>query len=160
MRNLLSLDPGVTTGYCLARMVDTNGSPTCELAYNEATLQPADLLLMLQDLDPSVVVYEGFKYRNRSRSGLELFSVQLIGIINAYGTLAPDCFIKEQQPAQAMGHFTDSKLRQLGLYQKGTVHGRDAARHMLHFMEFGAGYQYWGKHHSSYKMVSYSTFGA
>lgn len=156
MNILLSLDPGVTTGYCLARMVD---GPVCELAYNQAALSPADLLLMLQDIEPAVVVYEDFKYRNKSRANLVLFSVQLIGIVNAYSTLNPECFIKAQQPSQAMGHFTDDRLRRNSLYQRGTVHGRDACRHMLHFMEFGAGFQYWGKSPTKYKMVPYSTFG-
>jgi len=53
---LLALDPGVTTGYCLGRMnVDT-----CEIAYNEAQLQPADLLVMLKDIEPRAIVYEDF----------------------------------------------------------------------------------------------------
>lgn len=157
MNILLSLDPGVTTGYCLARMVD---GPVCELAYSEAQISPADLLLMLQDIQPRAIVYEDFKYRNKSRAGLVLFSVELIGIVKAYGTLNPDCFIKTQQPSEAMGHFSDAKLKRNNLYARGLVHGRDAARHMLHFMEFGPGFQYWGKSPTKYRMVPYASFGA
>lgn len=156
MNILLSLDPGVTTGYCLARM---NGD-TCELAYNEAQLSPADLLLMLQDLEPDAIVYEGFKYRNKARAGLRLDSVELIGIVKAYGTMNPHCAIKEQQPAQGKGHYDDNALKRHNLYQRGTVHGRDAARHMLHYMTFGAGWQLFPNKTPQFKMVPYATFGA
>lgn len=156
MNILLSLDPGVTTGYCLGRM----NMDTCEVAYNEAQLQPADLLLMLQDIEPRAVVYEDFQYRNRARDKLVLFSVQLIGIVNAYATLNPDCHVKKQQPAQGKGHYNDDALRRLDLYQRGTVHGRDACRHLLHYMTFGAGWQLFADKQPKFKMVPYSTFGA
>ena len=156
MNILLSLDPGVTTGYCLARM-NTN---VCELAYNEAQLQPADLLLMLQDLDPLAVIYEDFQYRNRARNGLELFSVQLIGVVNAYAALNPHCHVKKQQPAQGKGHYNDDALRRHDLYQRGTVHGRDAARHMLHYMTFGAGWTLFPNKTPQFRMVPYAAFGA
>jgi hypothetical protein len=156
MRILLSLDPGITTGYCLGRM---NGD-TCELAYNEAKLQPADLLLMLQDIEPEVIVYEDFQYRNRSRDKLVLFSVQLIGIVEAYRVLAPDCHVKKQTPAQGKGHYSDDALRRHGLYQKGGEgHGRDAARHLLQYMTFGAGWQLFNGSAPQFKMVDYSVFG-
>lgn len=152
---ILSLDPGITTGYCLGRM---NGV-ACEIAYNEAELKPADLLLMLQDIEPRVVVYEDFQYRNRARDKLVLFSVQLIGIIEAYRTLAPDCAVTKQTPAQAKGYYSDDALRRLDLYQKGTTHGRDAARHLLHYMTFGPGCMVWHKFDPKFKMVDYAAFG-
>lgn len=155
MNILLSLDPGVTTGYCLGRM----NAHTCEIAYNEANLQPADLLLMLQDIEPAVVVYEDFQYRNRARDKLVLFSVQLIGIIEAYNTLAPNCTVKKQTPAQGKGYYGDDALRRLELYQRGTVHGRDAARHLLHYMTFGAGWILFGGEQPTFTMVDYSKFG-
>ena len=156
MNILLSLDPGITTGYCLARMNDS----TCEIAYNEAQLQPADLLVMLQDIEPKIVVYEDFQYRNRARDKLVLFSVQLIGVIEAYKALTPDCHVKKQTPAQGKGHYNDDTLRRLGLYQRGTVHGRDAARHLLHFATFGAGWMLFPDKTPKFKMVPYATFGA
>jgi len=154
---LLSLDPGITTGYCLARMASDD---TLEIAYNEAELQPADLLLMLQDLEPKVIIYEDFQYRNRARNKLVLFSVQLIGVIEAYNTLNPDCHVKKQTPAQGKGHYDDNALRRLDLYQKGTVHGRDAARHMLQFCTFGAGWMMFADKNPKYRMVPYASFGA
>jgi len=152
---LLALDPGVTTGYCLGRMnVDT-----CEIAYNEAQLQPADLLLMLQDIEPRAIVYEDFLYRNRSRDKLVLFSVQLIGVIEAYRVLAPECAVTKQTPAEGMGHYNDNTLRRLDLYQQGTVHGRDAARHLLQYMTFKAGWQLFNGNAPQFKKVDYSVFG-
>ena len=158
MHNLISLDPGRTTGYCLARM----NVGTCEIAYNEAQLSPADLLLTLQDIVPSVIVYEDFSFRNRQkqRDKVDLFSVQLIGICEAYAGLNPDCHVKKQTPSQGKGHYSDDKLKSLGLYQQGTVHGRDAARHMLQYMTFGAGWQLFNGGPVLFKMVPYSTFGA
>jgi hypothetical protein len=133
---------------------------TLEIAYNEAELQPADLLLMLQDLEPKVIIYEDFQYRNRARNKLVLFSVQLIGIVDAYATLAPNCYVKKQQPAEGMGHYSDDALRRLDLYQKGTVHGRDAARHMLHFCTFKAGWMMFADKNPKFRMVPYASFGA
>ena len=157
---LLALDPGQTTGYCLGRMVANNGDRTCEIAYNEAPLQPADLLLMLQDIEPRVVIYEDFQYRNRARDKLVLFSVQLIGVIEAYRVLAPDCTVKKQTPAQGKAYYNDAALQRQELYQKGTVHGRDAARHLLHYMTFGAGWQLFnGGLEPKFKMVNYAVFG-
>lgn len=157
MNILLSLDPGITTGYCLGRMASDD---TLEIAYNEAELQPADLLLMLQDLEPKVIIYEDFQYRNRARNKLVLFSVQLIGIVDAYATLAPNCYVKKQQPAEGKGHYDDNALRRLDLYQKGTVHGRDAARHMLHFCTFKAGWMMFTDKNPKFRMVPYASFGA
>lgn len=158
MNNLLSLDPGRTTGYCLARM----NVGTCELAYNEAQLSPADLLLTLQDIEPEAIIYEDFNFRNRQkqRDKVDLFSVQLIGVIEAYASLNPSTGLKKQTPAQGKGHYNDDALKRLGLYQQGTVHGRDAARHMLQYMTFGPGWVLFGGNEPSFKMVPYSTFGA
>lgn len=158
MNKLLSLDPGVTTGYCLARM---NGD-TCELAYNEAQLSPGDMLLTLQDIEPMAIVYEDFSFRNRrtNRDKVVLFSLQIIGVCEAYATLHPECHVKKQTPAQGKGHYNDDALRRLNLYQRGTVHGRDAARHMLQYMTFGAGWQLFPNGDPKFKMVPYSTFGA
>lgn len=156
MNILLSLDPGVTTGYCLARM----NAGICELAYSQAQLSPADLLLTLQDIEPAAIIYEGFKYRNRARAGLRLDSVELIGIVKAYATMNPSCAVKEQQPAQGKGHYNDDALRRHGLYVRGLVHGRDACRHMLHYMTFGAGWQLFPEGNVQFKLVPYSAFGA
>lgn len=157
MQILLSLDPGNTTGYCLGRM---NVENTLEVAYSQAEIKPTDLLLMLQDIEPQVIVYEDFQYRNRARPGLVLTSAHLIGVVEAYKGLAPDCMVKKQAPAQGKGYYNDDMLRRMGLYVRGLEHGRDAARHLLHFMTFGAGFQFWPDKQPKFRLVPYSVFGA
>ena len=157
MNILLSLDPGQTTGYCLARMNDA----TCELAYNEAKLAPADLLLMLQDVEPAVIVYEDFQYRNRQRAGLRLDSVELIGIVKAYGRLHPIVSYADSSHQKArhtipMTCYVSSDCTNVAQ----SMDVMPAPRHLCHYMAFGPGWKLWPNGDVKFKMVPYSTFGA
>lgn len=136
---MLALDPGGTTGYCHA---EWNGE--------ELTLMPgqrkftsAELFAYLHDSWQKNfhLIYERFDYRNRARAGLDLTPARLIGVIELF--IETERLSHYPQTAsEAMGFWTDERLRQYQIYQKGIQHGRDAMRHLLHWWQFKAGYQF------------------
>lgn len=145
---ILAIDPGVTTGYCMAEI-----APTI-LKSIEIRIQPEQHLDDVEDcwdrieaFQPRYIVCEDFEYRNKSRSGLVLFSVQLIGIASLYELKSREpyqCSLYMQKAAEGKGYYTNPLLKQLGVYKAGTVweHSMDATRHLLHWLTFNAGYQY------------------
>ena len=134
---VVSCDPGITSGYCVAEL---KGS-LLEFVANEAKWQEADLWAFLHEASPSIIIYERFEFRQRARACVELFSRNLIGVINLYGQLNGTKLVP-QQPAYAMQFFTDSKLQHYNCYIVGKEHARDATRHLLAYFKFGAGGKY------------------
>jgi hypothetical protein len=47
-----------------------------------------------------------------------------------------------QTASQGKRYFTDQTMKRLLIYNAAYRHGRDAARHLLEWFTFGAGYQY------------------
>jgi hypothetical protein len=132
---LLALDPGRTTGYA-AGLLD---SPVTRIVYDQTKLTENQLFAMLEEIKPDHIVCEEFEYRNRARSGLDLTPVKLIGVVSMYAR-SNSARLHMQSAARGKGHYSDSKLKKLGLYQAGKPHGRDALRHLLHWLTFGVGY--------------------
>lgn len=145
MEVMLSIDPGKTTGYCLAVY-----TTKLYVAPDEGplTLSRIDYMLTIlsKECHPSLpfhVIYEDFTYRNYARLGLDLTPVKVIGVIELHAEQQRifESFDK-QSAAAGKGHYTDDKLKELGLYKVGKSHGRDATRHLLQWINFGAGGQY------------------
>lgn len=137
---LIALDPGITTGYAIAI---PNGPELLYLAYSEHQLEVEDLFDLLLAIDPTHIIYESFEYRRGQKDKLELFPVQLIGIIRYYRAtrVHKPPQVDSQSASMGKGYFTDTILKDKKLYQKATPHGRDAARHLLHWLTFRSGYQ-------------------
>jgi hypothetical protein len=144
---VLTLDPGVTTGYCLAVIEDPR---TVFLAYGEERINVRQLWDGMNKLSPDVLICEDFTYRNRARAGLDLTPVKMIGVVElwaapmnlAIGRTSKGREIFFQTAAEGKGHYKDQALRDAGVYKKGVNHGRDACRHFLQWLTFGAGYQH------------------
>lgn len=144
MIDVIAIDPGITTGYAFGQ-IDTDEG-LMKVATGQERWTPGDLMLMLQTMLPDIIVYEDFVYRNKARTGLVLYSVQLIGVINLYGETHEECKLVKQSPGMVIGQFYDNrKLREASLY-KTTVggHANDACRHLLHWFTFRGGSQ-WNK---------------
>jgi len=47
-----------------------------------------------------------------------------------------------QKAAVGKSYWSDAKLKESKLYNESFHHGRDAARHLLHWLTFGYGYQF------------------
>jgi hypothetical protein len=142
MHTILSLDPGVTTGYCLAKL---NGRKL-SIDVGQADWTLAQMFQRVREVAitrNSHIIYETFEYRNAARMGLNLTPVKMIGVIEVFKEwYEPLCGFWPQSAAQGKGFYSDEKLKELGVYVKGKKHGRDATRHLLQWLTFGAGSQY------------------
>jgi len=147
---IISIDPGVTTGYCYAEL--TNQPVKLKIAPFEMTDDVDDLWERLDRFKPGVIIIEDFEFRRGNYSGaggggLNLFPVQLIGVarfyeIRASRTRTTRLFI--QKAAQGKSYYTDATLKSMGLYKRGNGHARDALRHLLQWATFGFGNQFIG----------------
>lgn len=140
---VLAFDPGVTTGIALGRW----SSGLLTIASRQSKLGHKDFYDELIDEAPKYIVCEDFTYRNKSKDGLVLFSVELIGIARLYEEQAAMTTRLFMQPPmkgkEGSTHFDDKKLKEEGLYQalRGG-HANDAVRHLLQWYSFKFGYQF------------------
>lgn len=140
---VIAIDPGVTTGYCYAQV-----EPKKKMQYHpfQALDDVESFWNRLEEFDPDYIVMEDFEYRNKSRHGLNLFPVQLIGVAHLYESKrqasGSSVAIYMQKASQGKSYYKDSMLKAHGLYTRGIPHGMDASRHLLQWITFGAGYQF------------------
>lgn len=141
---VLSIDPGETTGWAFGQIDVDQG--LMKVSTGQERWTPGGLMLVLQTMLPDVLVYESFQYRNKSRSGLVLYSVQLIGVMELYGEMHDECKLVPQTPATAIGQFYDNRKLREGLLYKSTTggHANDACRHLLQWYTFRGGSK-WNK---------------
>lgn len=132
----LALDPGGTTGVC--HVYTSMGA----LVFTVSEHKLSHHQLALTIAGHTHVVYETFAYRNAPRPNLDLIPVELIGVIKLVAQREPEMMLYPQSPADGKAFYTDDRLKQSGLWKVGKPHGRDATRHMLRWMKFGAGAQY------------------
>lgn len=141
MIDVICIDPGITTGYAFGRITNDG---LMEVVTGQERLGVLDLYIMLTGMAPDILVYEDFQFRiNAFQKGLELFSVQLIGVANLYAQ-QKKIEVVAQTPATAIGqYYTDKKLKADMLYKTTTGgHANDACRHLLHWFTFRGGYKY------------------
>lgn len=142
--SVLSLDPGGTTGYAWGNIED--GLMT--VSTGQAQWSVNDLWFQLNETHPDIIIIERFDYRNRARKGLQLISVELIGVVHLYcATVESDpkraVELFEQQPGSVINqYFNKKKLEHDGLWHQNQTHGNEACMHLLHWFTFGAGYKY------------------
>lgn len=141
MIKILSLDPGVTTGYSLA--VYNGSTEPFRITCDQMKMSHRVLMQLLQEWKPKFLISESFEFRQKVREGLELYSRELIGMMHYYASMNPDCTFSLQTAAKGKGHFgDDNKLKRLDVYVPGRDHGRDAVRHLLQWWTFEEGYQF------------------
>jgi hypothetical protein len=136
---IISIDPGVMTGYCYAELIGN------KLEYYPFQMvdEVDDLWRRLKEFKPDYAIIEDFEFRGgkRATSGLNLFSVQLIGVTRLYGELT-NARVFIQKAAQGKSYYTDPVLKQIGLHKRGIPHAMDASRHLLQWCMFGFGNQF------------------
>src|SRR5215471_9094290 len=137
-RRILAVDPGITSGYSLGLCTEKSLLVTCD----QMEMDVRVLNDLLKDWDPHYLITESFEYRNKPRKGLELFSRNLIGVMQLHDLTTPTVKFKQQMAAQGKGHYNDTKLKKMNVYVAGREHGRDALRHLLQWWTFGGGYQF------------------
>lgn len=135
----MGIDPGVMTGYCKGTLEDN----TLVLEPRQVTDDVDDVWRYLESLKPRHVVIEDFDFRQKSRAGLNLFPVQVIGIVRLWELMSiTQTAVHLQKAATGKSYYTDNVLKQHDLYKRGVPHGLDALRHLLHWFTFGPGYQF------------------
>lgn len=138
MIKAIAFDPGKTTGFATGEI--ENKLMLVQTA--QAQLSHEDLYNFLNNYEPTYIICERFDFRMEARTGLELISRELIGIIELYVSQHEKCTLVMQTPAQAKGFWTDKKLLAGHLYRKANDHANDAARHLMYWYKFGSGHQY------------------
>jgi hypothetical protein len=135
---VVAFDPGITTGYAMG---DINEVGKMLIATGQQKWTQKGLFDNLEWFKPDRIVYESFEFRRKSRDNLELFSRELIGVIELYADVnkVPT---HVQSPSQVMMYFTDSRLKKDGAYKPGKPHANDAVRHLLYWFQFGPGYKW------------------
>lgn len=134
----VSLDPGGTTGYCIAFV----GEPKrLYFTYAQHAWREGQLWDVLLKLRPDTLICESFEYRQQSRAGLDLTPAHLIGVVRLYAETA-GCKLVMQTAAEGKGYWSDKKLKDNLVYNRSYAHGRDALRHLLQWFQFGPGFKY------------------
>lgn len=136
---IIAFDPGGTTGFAVGYLDEEKG--ILSIRADEHKFDHNMLFAQLVIVKPDWVITESFEYRSRARTGLELISSELIGVIKLYAQQS-ECGFSEQTASTGKGYYTDAKLKTDGLYEKGKPHAMDALRHLLHWYTFAEGYQY------------------
>lgn len=138
MTRVLSIDPGVTSGLAFASI--KNGAMI--FCPYQAEMRVSAIYELLLEYAPHHIICEDFTFRMGSqRTGLELFSRNVIGVVTLYQELT-DCQLYFQQASAGKGYYNDEKLNHHDCYTKALQHGNDAVRHLLHWYTFGAGYAF------------------
>lgn len=132
-----ALDPGRTTGFALAEKASNT---SIILRYGQAELSHYELLARLEEWRPAYLICESFEYR-RYRTGVDLTPIELIGVVKLW-TQIYDAPLTLQSAAKGKNYWTDVKLKNFGYYVAGIPHGRDACRHLLHWLSFGRGFEF------------------
>ena len=130
---IIALDPGVTTGFAIHHYDDSIKTDQVKCSHRAFY----DLLVQF---DPSEIVFERFTYQRRDK--VVLYPVEVIGVIRLFAEQF-EIPLYAQTPSSAMNLFTDEKIKKMGLWTPGLVHGMDALRHLLYYMVVTKGERKW-----------------
>ena len=140
MKTAIAIDPGGTTGFAIGK---ANNEVFGVTPFQEPYSHEG-LYAYLRSVGFMTIICEDFLYRNAARPGLELVSREMIGVIKLYcqqNKIKPIM----QNPGEAVGknaYFSNDRLKKMGVYVPGRPHAMDALRHLLHWWQFGSGFQY------------------
>lgn len=141
---ILALDPGKTTGYSVGYLTDDD--PKLRFESHQATFNHGQLYEFLQEESPTWIVSESFEFRNKVRSGTELISAELNGIIYLYTHLYKNGLSWQTASTHGAGGkngpFQNAILKRKGIYKAGKPHAMDSLRILLYWYEHGKGFQF------------------
>lgn len=132
---ILSLDPGVTTGYAYG---EVNDGVFRYVGAGQHKLSVDGLWRLLEGVSPLYILAESFEFRQQQRDGLVLYSRNLLGVSELWCKLH-DAYFYEQSASVGKGYYSDDQLRNAGVYLRGRPHANDAIRHLLHWTTFRRG---------------------
>lgn len=141
MVTALALDPGRTTGFAVGNI----DMQVCEVSYFQDKMDHSELYNFLGRGFYDHIICETFKFR-QGKTGVDLYPCELIGVVHLWDQRNDgDSTLTMQEPWVQSGKkvfFSDTRLKDMGLYIKAIEHGRSAVKHLLYWFQFGAGSQY------------------
>lgn len=140
LRRIVGLDPGGTTGWAVLT-INEDGKRFWKCGQFEAKNHHLQLDAFLRQhlTDVFEIVCESFEYRNMSRPGLVLDSVEYIGVMKLF---CQENYVHYTMQTASMGKVRDkptafvkpSNIKKLGLWSPGQGHAMDAIGHILYYM--------------------------
>ena len=138
-RNLLSIDPGDTTGW--SQFINGKLHDSGMLEVRKFGLDVLEIFLRQNPnvMNYDYVVIEDYKIyphmlKQHSLSGV--FPVKVIGVLQYIFALKKIPVVL-QMASEGKGFCTDEKLKQWGYWIRGKKHSRDAVRHGCHWLLYG-----------------------
>lgn len=136
--NLLALDPGETTGYCIFNPQGVLIAQGQERTWPLESCIPV-ISKLLEAYQPKAVVFESYQvysWKTEDHSWSQIPTVQVIGCVKTLIILANISYF--QQTAQVAKQFvSDQRLKDWNMWFVGIRHARDAIRHACYFLLFG-----------------------
>lgn len=149
MIKALAFDPGITTGYAIGVFNELDNTDPITVVTGQHEWNHFALWTFLNSHLPKFIVYERFDARHsRYRQGVELYSRELIGVIQLYQQMYRNAEIITQGAmkggeSKTLGthttYFNDQRLKECGIYKTSRDHANDAARHLLTWWYNGSG---------------------
>lgn len=137
---VLALDPGETMGCAIFHRT----AEETRFRAGQIKMWPLEEITNFTNLlnlcNPDHIVFESYHiygWKSDEHRFSEVGTIQIIGAIKTLAILRGIPY--SSQTAQiGKGFCTDDKLEKWGLWLEGLKHARDAARHGVHFLIFGA----------------------
>lgn len=141
-RDILSIDPGETTGYAILKAGESQtikyDKETTDMLIKTGELNLwYDLENLIEESLCDIIVYEEFKlypWRAKQKHWSTFPTAQVVGVIK-YLANKFDLPVLGQG-ADAKDHYDDKKLKWCNLYKGRSPHERDAIRHGLYAIDF------------------------
>ena len=124
--DIVALDPGTTTGVAI---YGDEGYRALEIKPDTYPHAHESLYDLLCSLDPKIVVYEKFLFR-QSQTGVVFRGVEYIGVIELYAQLHYKEVYKIS-PSDGKAFWDNKKIRALDLWVASSPHAMDATRILL-----------------------------
>lgn len=143
---MLAFDPGHTTGICNV-VADPDQTPVFQLSQVDTkdieTLWNR-ITQLFTHYSPNLVVIEDYRvyeWKSKDHSWSQVHTIKVVGAIQmaAFSRNLP---VVMRMAAEAKGFVTDDKLKAWELYRKGERHARDACRHAVYELIFGADHHF------------------
>lgn len=136
--NLLCLDPGETTGWCVFSQGKLTDSGQTETIDAQGEILHDNLQELIVTNCPTHILCEDYRiyeHKLQRHSFSPVLTLRLIGAID-HIAWSNRISINYQMAAQAKGFVTDDKLKNWNFWQQGMRHARDAIRHGCYFLLF------------------------
>ena len=138
--NILAIDPGETSGFCIINSGELNYSDEDKnlVVYIGEKKLHKGFNKILEKYNIDLIIYEEFKlypWKAKQKSWSTFPTVEVIGVLKYIADKNNVDIIG--QGADAKEFFDDKKLKWCGMYKGYSPHERDAIRHAFYYLEFG-----------------------